>query len=217
MNRLKTYISIAAFSTMVLLLPAIASAQYYPNGNQYPNDPNDPYGRNGGYNNGGYNNGQYGNYGDMRSTVRNLKSRARDFQRQLDRDLDRSPINGTRREDQMNQLADRFKDAVNRLDNDGYNNNNNGRYNSNSDRELRRVFDAAGEIERTISRSGVSYASQNIWSNIRNDLQTLSRVSGVNNNTRGNGRNNGGWGNGNGNGNGRSGGGRNGLPSWWPF
>ncbi len=219
MNRLSKIISIAAFSTMVLLLPAIASAQYYPNGNQYPNDP---YGRNGGYNNGGYGNGQYGSYGDMRSTVRNLKSRARDFQRQLDRDLDRSRLNGTRREDQMNQLADRFKDAVNDLDNDGY---NNGRYNSNADRELRRVFDAAGQIERTISRSGVSYQSQNIWSSIRNDLQVLSRVNGVNPNTRGNGRNNGGWGNGNGNGNGNGGwgngrnnnGNRNGLPSWWPF
>lgn len=190
---------------MVLLLPAIASAQYYPNGNQYPNDP---YGRNGGYNNGGYGNGQYGNYGDMRSTVRNLKNRARDFQRQLDRDLDRSRLNGTRREDQMNELADRFKDAVNDLDNNGY---NNSRYNNNADRELRRVFDAAGQIERTISRSGVSYQSQNIWSSIRNDLQVLSRVNGVNPNTRGNGRNNGGWGNG------RSGGSRNGLPSWWPF
>lgn len=210
MNRLKTYISIAAFSMMVLLLPAIASAQYYPNypnGNQYPNDP---YGRNGGYGNGGY--GNYG-YGDMRSTIRGLKSKARDFQRQLDRDLDNSRYDGTRREDQMNELADRFKDAVNDLDNNGYNNNN-GRYNSNADRQLRRVFDAAGQIERTISRSGVSYSSQNIWSSIRNDLQTLSRVYGVNNNGRGNGRggwNNGGWGNG------RSGGGRSGLPSWWPF
>ena len=205
MNRLSKIISIAAFSTMVLLLPAIASAQYYPNGNQYPNDP---YGRNGGYNNGGYGNGQYGNYGDMRSPVRNLKNRARDFQRQLVRDLDRIRLNGTRREDQMNELADRFKDAVNDLDNNGY---NNSRYNNNADRELRRVFDAAGQIERTISRSGVSYQSQNIWSSIRNDLQVLSRVNGVNPNTRGNGRNNGGWGNG------RSGGSRNGLPSWWPF
>lgn len=214
MNRLSKIISIAAFSTMVLLLPAIASAQYYPNGNQYPT--NDPYGRNGGYNNGGY-----GNYGDMRSTIRGLKNKAKDFTRQLDRDLDRSRVNGTRREDQINEMADRFKDAVNDLDNNGYRDNrgNNNR-NSSEEREIRRVFDTAAQVERAISRAGVSYQSQNLWSSIRNDLQVLSRNYGTGT-VRGN---NGGWGNGNGNGNGgwgngRSGGGRtsNGLPSWWPF
>ena len=65
MNRFNILITIAAFSLMVLGLPAIASAQY---------GGYDPYGRNGGYNNGRY--GNNGNYGDMRSTVRNLKSRS---------------------------------------------------------------------------------------------------------------------------------------------
>lgn len=206
MNRLKLFISIAAFSFMVLSLPAIASAQ---SRNRDRND--DRYGNNGGYNNGGtYDNGQYGNYGygNMSSTIRSLKSKARDFQRQLDRDLDRSRINGTRREDQMNELADRFKDAVNDLDNNGFDNNR--RNNSNNDRKLRRVFDTAGQVERSISRSGVSRSTQNMWSSIRNDLQTLSRVAG-NNNGRGYG-NGSIWGNGRGNNNGR-----NGLPSWWPF
>jgi len=198
MNRLKKIFTLAAFSTMVLLLPAVASAQYYPNGNQYPNDP---YGRNG-----GYNNGQYGNYGDMRSTIRGLKSKARDFQRQLDRDLDQSRYNGTRREDEMNHLADHFRDAVNRLKDNGRFNNDTSRYSNNNDAELQSVFDAASQIERTVIRSGVGYQSENIWSGIRNNLQTLSRATG----NRGN--NNGGWGNG------RSGGGRStGLPSWWPF
>ena len=200
MNRVKNLITIAAFSLVVLGLPAMASAQY----GQY-----DPYGRNGGNNNGGYGNGSYGN---MSSTVRNLKNRARDFQRQLDRDLDRSRYNGTRREDQMNDLAKRFKSAVDRLDSNGYyggSGNYNDRNRSNrGDDELRRVFDAASQIERSIGRSNASFQSQNIWSGIRNDLQTLSRGYG-NNNSRGN--NNGGWGNTRGNTN------RNGLPSWWPF
>ena len=191
---------------MVLCLPAIASAQY-----GYPNDPN---ARNGGYGNGGYGNGQYGN---SSSTVRDLKNRARDFQSQLDRDLDRSRYNGTRREDQINGLARQFRDAVNRLDNNsGYSNNggygnggygNNGRYddrNSRNDQELRRVFDIASQIERSIGRADISYNSRNLWSGIRNDLQALSR--GYNNNGRGN---NGGWNTGRTN--------RTGLPSWWPF
>ena len=207
MNRLKTYISIAAFSTMVLLFPAIASAQYYPNGNQYPNDPN---GRNG-----GYNNGQYGNRGAMRSTIKNLKSRAKDFQKQVDRDLDDDRrYNGRRRDDQMNDLAKRFKDAVNDLDNDGYRDNRGySDRNSKEERDIRRVFDTADQVERAIDRSGVSYHSQNLWSSIRNDLQVLSRNYGTGT-SRGN---NGGWNNGGGWGNGRSNGGRVGLPSWWPF
>jgi hypothetical protein len=57
----------------MLGIPAIASAQY----GQY-----DPNGRNAGY----------GNYGDMRSVVRNLKSKTKQFEKQLDRDLDRSRI-----------------------------------------------------------------------------------------------------------------------------
>ncbi len=187
MRRVKNWIKVGAFSLLVLALPAAASAQY----GQY-----DPYGRNGG----GYGNG---GYGDVRSTVRDLKKHARDFQRQLDRDLDRSRYNGTRREDQMNELAKRFKDAVNDLDNNGYNNSRN-------DRELRQVYDIASQIERSIGRSNLSYNSQNLWSAIRNDLQVLSRGYGYNNR-----RNNGGWGNGNGNG-GYGNGGWN-KPSWWPF
>ena len=182
---------------MVLLLPAIASAQYYPNGNQYPNDP---YGRNG-----GYNNGQYDNRGDMRSTIKNLKSRAKDFQKQVGRDLDDDRrYNGNRRDDEMKHLAKHFKDAVNKLDNDGYYNDRNSRYSNNGDRELQRVFEAASQIDRTIGYSGLSYQTQNLWSGIRNELQAVSR-------NLGRGNNNGGWGNG------RSGGGRAGLPSWWPF
>jgi len=196
MMNIKRFIAGSAFALIVLGLPAIASAQY---------GGYDPQARNGQY--GTY--GQYGNYGDMRSTIRDLKNRARDFQRQLDRDLDRSRYNGSRREDQMNDLARRFKDAVDRLDNNDFNGRNGGYYGNGSynrsDNDVRRVFDEASQIERTIGRSGVSYQSQAIWSGVRNDLQMLSRNSG---NGNGRGNNNGGWGNN------RN---RNGLPSWWPF
>jgi hypothetical protein len=190
MTKIKGLIAATGFAVIMLGLPAIASAQY---------GGYDPYGRN----NGGYSNGGYYGGGDTRSVIRDLKNRARDFQRQLDRDLDRSRYNGTRREDQMNNLARRFKDAVDNLDNNGYYNNN--RNNNRGDNEIRRVFNEASQIERTIGRAGVSYQSQAIWSGIRNDLQQLSRSYGNGGN---NGRNNGGWGNN------RN---RNGLPSWWPF
>ena len=79
MTRIKTYLAVAAFSLLVLGLPAIASAQW--------RDRDDDYNR-GGYGNGGYGNGGYGNntyYGNIRSTVQNLKIRAKNFERLTER------------------------------------------------------------------------------------------------------------------------------------
>jgi len=168
-----------AFALLFLGVPAIASAQY----GQY-----DPYGRNG-----GYDNGRYGNNGDMRSTLRDLKSRSRQLERQIDRELDRGRYNGSSREDQVNDLASRFKDAVNDLDSSYYNRNDN---------EGRRVMQTASQLDRAISRTGLSYNVMNQWSAIRNDLQTLG--IGYNNRgrvNRGRGNNSGGYN----------------QPSWWPF
>ena len=200
MNRIKILISISAFSLLVLCLPAIASAQW---GNGGYN--NGGY-NNGGYNNGGYNNGNYG--GDMRSIVRDLKNRTNQFQRQLDRDLDHSRINGTRREDEINGLAKQFRNAVNDLDNNGF--YNNGGYGSRNDYQMQRVANIASQIDRSVGRGNISPNTRSIWQGIRGDLQRLGAGYGGynnnNNNNRNNRNSNGGWGNN-----------RNGRPSWWPF
>lgn len=187
MKRAKSLITIGAFSLVVLFLPAIASAQW------------------GGYggNNGGY--GGYGGYGgnyDTRSIIRDLKNRSRDFERQLDRDLDNSRYNGTRREDQLNALAKDFRRAVNRLNGNNY--NGNGRYDNRQDYRLQEVFSIASRIDRSIGRRGLNYNSQYIWQQIRYDLERLGSYNGGGYNNR---NRNGGWNRGN----------RNGLPSWWPF
>ncbi len=202
MRSIKNWLALGAFALLVMGIPTVASAQWGGNG-QY-----DPYGRNGQYDPYGRNNDPYGRgtYGNTNNVVRSLKSRTREFTRQLDRDLDRGRLNGSRREDQINQLADRFKDAVNDLDNNYYNNN---RGYGRNDNEMRRVFDYAGQIERAIGRAQVSYQTRNLWSAIRNDLQSISRGYNTYNNGNGRGNNGGVWGNSRGN--------RNGLPSWWPF
>jgi hypothetical protein len=189
MNKVKVLITISAFSLLVLMLPAVASAQWYPQGNQYPNQyPSQyPNGRNGGYNT------------DSRQIVRSLKSRTREFTGQVDRDLDNSRVNGTRREDQINDIAKRFRDAVNDLD-------NNGRLNSN---EVNRVHQYAQQMDRAIGRSRLSYQTQNLWGAIRNDLQYLGGYGYYDNNR--NNRNN------------RTQypqqypQTRRNLPTWWPF
>lgn len=187
MNRIKNLIAITALSLLVLGLPAIASAQYR------DRDDDDYNRRNGG----NYGNGQYGQYGDMRSIVRNLKSRTKDFQRELDRDLDRSRYNGTYEEDEINNLVKEFRDAVYDLD-------NNDRQNSN---EVNRVLDLGRQVDRVIYRMRLGYNTENLWQGIRNDLDALGGYGYDNRNRR----------NRNGNGNGRWGKGGINKPSWWPF
>ena len=210
MNRVKSLIAISVFSMLVLCLPAIASAQNRDRDRDRDDDDYD-YNRNGGYNNGGYNNGRYGNngnYGDTRSIVRDLKNRTRELQRHLDRDLDDSRYNGTRREDELNDLARQFRVAVNRLSE-----SNNGPRQS----ELQSVFDLGRQMDRYFSRTRVDYHIQEVWNGIQNDLQALDNSYRYNNRSSRNNRNypsnypnnypTNNYPNSN----------RRGLPSWWPF
>src|SRR6187455_1481943 len=132
MRSIKSWLVAGAFSIMILGIPAVASAQY---GQNDPYGRNDRYGRNAGY----------GNYGDMRTVFRSLKTRTRLFERQLDRDLDNSRIDGTRREDQIMNLAHDFRNAVDRLNSSDY-----GR----RDDKVERVLQLGSQLERSIGRSG---------------------------------------------------------------
>ncbi len=195
MNTIKTTLNAAIFSLLVLCLPAIAAAQYG-NGPYYPNGNN----RNGGYGNNGY-------YGDIRSVIRDLKDRSKDLQRGIDRDLDQSRMNGSRREDDINRLAKDFRDAAGRLKESSY---------DRQDDRLQRVVELGYELERSIGRVRMSYETENAWMAVRSDLQVLGGngyYNGYPNNNRNNRNNypnypnnnrNGGWGNIR-------------RPSWWPF
>jgi hypothetical protein len=190
MRNIKNWITLGAFSLLVLGMPAIASAQY---GGYDPYGRDDRYGR---QNDPYYNRG--GNYGNMSVVVRSLKDRTREFVRQLDRDLDRSRMNGTRREDQINAQAKHFRNAVNRINNN--NNNNWGR----RDNNIERALQMGAELDRSISRVRLSYQSQALWQGISRDLQMLGNGYGYDTrNNRGN-RSGGGWNNGR-------------MPTWWPF
>src|SRR5687767_10725472 len=191
MKNIRNWVTLGVFSLLVLGIPAIANAQW----RDRDRDRDRYEDRNRGYNN----NGAYGNYGNMNNVVRSLKERTREFVRQLDRDLDYSRTNGTRREDQINQQADRFRDAVNRINNNG-NNNNWGR----RDNNIERALQIGAQLDRSVSRVRLSYQSQALWSSIRQDLQMLGNGYGYDTrNNRGN-RTGGGWNNGR-------------MPSWWPF
>src|SRR5512138_2812788 len=90
--------SIFAAAALALCLPIVAAAQWggYPD-DRYPS-------RNGGY----------GRYDDryVKDSVKRLDRLSKDFERDMDRALDRSRVDGTRREDQINSMVHDFRRAV---------------------------------------------------------------------------------------------------------
>lgn len=155
MNRLKNLLGVFAFALLVLGLPSLASAQW---GN------NNDYGRNRNQNQGNY----YNN--DLRNAIKQLKDQSRNFARQVDRELDRSRIDGTNREDRINDIANDFKNAADRLNNRFGNGRN---YNSTSD-EAAQVISLGRRLERSLGRARLSYGMQNSWNQIQRNLNIIS-------------------------------------------
>jgi hypothetical protein len=154
MNRFKNLFTVLAFSLLVLGLPLIASAQWR-------NDRNDDdyYGNNRSNRN-------------LQGTLRSLKNRARQFERQLDRDLDNSRYDGRDREDRLNDLAEEFVGAAEELS-DEYDNRND--YNRTQD-EARRVLQLGSQLDRAVSRARLSGNVQNQWNQIRQDLNIIANA-----------------------------------------
>jgi len=181
-----------ALALVVLALPSIASAQY---GNRDRDDDyygrnnrnDDDYNRNGGYRNGSYNR-------NIRGTIQNLKNRARNFERRLDRmddrNNDRYGNNGgygrnNNRYDNLEELSDRFSRATDDLAG-AY---GNGRNLNGSRDEARRVLDIGSQIENALYRSRGNRNAAGEWSRISSDLRVLSDTYGLGNYNGGRNRN----------------------------
>lgn len=107
--------------------------------------------------------------------VKNLRNNARRFQDDLDRALDRSRLDGSRREDNINNLAKRFKNAAEDLD-DEYEGR---RSRNNSSDEARRVVQYGSQLDQALSRSRLVYNNFNLqgqWSAIQRDLGVIAQA-----------------------------------------
>lgn len=180
-NRFIPTVIMAALAA--LCLPALAAAQgtYDPYGRpDYRRDDN--YRRN---------NGRQ-DFRQVRDSARRLENASDRLQKDLDRALDRSRIDGTRREDNINRMAKDFHRAAEDLkDRFG-----DGRNLNRTENEARRVFDLASQIGRIIRRNAL-YDNRiaNDWSQIQQELNIIGggygyRLNGYNNNGRYNPRNN---------------------------
>ncbi len=164
--------SIVFAALLAVMLPALAVAQ----------GTYDPWGRN---RDDDYrrdrNNGRYGRYDDryLRDSIHRLDRLAKDFERDMDRALDRSRQNGTRREDLLNGEARQFRNAVGDLKSRF----GNGRDLNRSANEAQRVLQSGNRLERVANRINDSRIRSE-WSQIRQELRVISdayRLSGYDN------------------------------------
>ncbi|HKU74390.1 MAG TPA: hypothetical protein VJR02_10745 [Pyrinomonadaceae bacterium] len=159
-NRHTLKFSLFAAATLALCLPVAASAQW---GGRYPQDryPDDNRG--------------YGRYDDraLRDSVHRLDRLAKDFERDMDRALDRSRANGSRREDSINDQIHQFRDAVGDLKSRV----GNGRDLNRSSNEARRVLQEADDLDR-FARRGFDGRTASEWSQIQQELRYISSVYG---------------------------------------
>ena len=160
MNRRPLSFSIFATAILALCLPVLATAQ----GGYYPD-----YGRNRNGNNGRYDE-RY-----LKDSINRLDRLAKDFQRELDRDLDHSRENGSRHEDRTNSEARDFRNAVSNLKSNF------------SSRDLNRSYDEAQQVLREANRTERATQHhfdnsrlESDWSQIQDELQVIADAYGIN-------------------------------------
>lgn len=156
--------SILGAAFLALCLPAVATAQWgrYPD-NRYP-DNRYPDNR------------DYGRYDDryLRDSAHRLDRLAKDFERDMDRALDRSRVNGSRREDAINDLVHDFRRAVG----DFKSRVGNGRDLNRSANEARRVVQLADAVERQARPRWFDSRLASEWSQIQRELRTIENIYG---------------------------------------
>lgn len=159
-NRRTLKFSILAVGLIALFLPVMASAQ----------GGYDPWGRNRNDNNGRYDERH------LRDSIHRLDRLAKEFEKDLDRALDRSRTDGTRREDNLNNQARQFRNAVGNLKS----RYGNGRDLNRSRNEAQRVLQEAQQLDRIAAtrRIGDNEVASD-WGQIRQELRTISNAYGL--------------------------------------
>lgn len=168
-NRRSTLLTFAAAALVSLLLPVMASAQNRPwwdRGGDRRDD--DYYGR------------RSGRISDserrtLRDVARRIDSRSKDFQKDVDRLLDNSRYDDTRREDRINDLARDFRNAAARFRDRAGDSNDLNR----SEGEARQLLDSASRINRVVSRVRLDSRTASEWSQISSDLRTVANIYGL--------------------------------------
>ncbi|HYG11810.1 MAG TPA: hypothetical protein VD835_17820 [Pyrinomonadaceae bacterium] len=167
-NRRTTILTVISALLFAFCLPTIASAQWNRDRDRdYRRDrrDDDRYRRQGNYDS------RY-----LRDVAERVRDNARNLERDVDRFLDNSRVNGTRREDRINnevkefrQAADRFRSRV----------GNNGNDRNRGYQEAQYLMQAANNTERMLSRLRVDSRTYSDWRQIKQDLRTIANAYGM--------------------------------------
>lgn len=158
-------ISILAAAILALCLPVLAAAQGtwgYPDNRRNRDD--DYYGRNNRYDD------RY-----LRDSIHRLDRLSKDFERDLDRALDHSRVDGSRQEDRINAQGHDFRRAVGNLKSAF----GNGRNLDRSRDEAQRVLQEAQQFNRIGRLGAVDNRVASDWSQIQQELRVISDAYGL--------------------------------------
>lgn len=172
-NRRTTILTIISAILVAFCLPTLASAQWNRD-RDYRRDRRDDDG----YYRNDRNRRNNGNYDTryLRDVAERVKDNARNLERDVDRLLDNSRVNGTRREDRINnevkefrQAADRFRSRV----------GDNGNDRNRGYQEAQYLLQSANNTERMLSRLRVDSRTYADWRQIKQDLRTIANAYGL--------------------------------------
>jgi hypothetical protein len=181
LNRRFTVLTLAAVALATFVAPASASAQSIwdriRDRAEQERRRDDDYGRN----RRDRDDDRYGRNGRMsdyerrqlRDLARRIDDRSRDLQRDIDRMLDNSRINGTNREDRINDEARDFRNAAGRFR--GVAGDDNELYRSRD--EASRLLQQASQLSRALGRNNrLDSRTANDWNQLRGDLRTVANI-----------------------------------------
>jgi hypothetical protein len=109
---------------------------------------------------------------DVKKLMEQLKKDTGKFRKSFDSSLDRSRLNGTNREDDINKFLKNYEDATERL----Y-----SRFKDNKSvaADVEAVLDGANEIDRFMTRRLASERAERDWEAVRQDLRRLAEAYNV--------------------------------------
>lgn len=115
----------------------------------------------------------YRNDRTVRQILNRIDNRTNQFRNSMDAALDRSRIDGTRREDNINQFIQDFDNAVERL---------RERFNSRTETtsDVQDVLNIATRIDNFMRRNPLNANAQNSWIAVRSDVTQLASAYNIN-------------------------------------
>lgn len=108
----------------------------------------------------------------VKNVINRVETRVDNFVRHYDRSLDNSRLNGTNREDWLNGRARQLESATDELAREFQRRD---AWIENKD-EVRRCLNIAHDINKSMKNRRLSRDTENIWANVRYELNTLADV-----------------------------------------